>query len=59
MWHWLKNVALANVCATDLIGLKHELRAATTCLRRKQGVIKASFSEAKFHHCPFQLRWPW
>ena len=49
VWHWLKNVALANVCATDLIGLKHELRAATARLRRKPGVIKASFAEAKLH----------
>ena len=49
VWHWLKNVALANVCATDLAGLKHELRAATTRLRRKPSVIKASFAEAKLN----------
>ena len=49
VWHWLKNVALANVCATDLAGLKHELRAAIARLRRKPGVIQASFAEAKLH----------
>ena len=49
VWHWLKNVALANVCTTDLAGLKHELRAATTRLRRKPSVIKASFAEAKLN----------
>ena len=47
VWHWLKNVALANVCATDLVGLKKELRAATARLRCKPGVIQASFAEAK------------
>ena len=47
VWHWLKNVALANVCATDLADLKGELRAATTRLRRKPALIKASFIEAK------------
>ena len=47
VWHWLKNVALANVCATDLVELKRELRAATTRLRRKPSLIKASFIEAK------------
>ena len=47
VWHWLKNVALANVCATDLADLKRELRAATTRLRRQPAVIKASFVAAK------------
>lgn len=50
VWHWLKNVALANVCATDLADLKHKLRAAVTRLRRKPAVIKASFAEAKLHY---------
>ncbi len=49
VWHWLKNVALANVCATDLAELKQELRAATTRLRRKPSVIQASFVEAKLN----------
>ena len=49
VWHWLKDVALANVCATDLAALKQELRAAVTRLRRKPSVIKASFAEAKLH----------
>lgn len=49
VWHWLKNVALANVCAADLAGLKAELRAATARLRRKPSIIKASFTEAKLH----------
>ena len=49
VWHWLKNVALANVCAADLIGLKHDLRAAVARLRRKPSVIKASFAEAKLN----------
>ena len=49
VWHWLKNVALANVFATNLAGLKHELRAAIARLRRKAGVIQASFAEAKLH----------
>ena len=49
VWHWLKNVALANVCATDLAGLQHELRAAIVRLRRKSSVIKASFAEAKLN----------
>ena len=49
VWHWLKNVALANVCATDLAELKRELRAATVRLRRKPGVIQASFTEAKLN----------
>ena len=47
VWHWLKNVALASVCATDLLGLKRERRAAVARLRRKPSVIKASFAEAK------------
>ena len=47
VWHWLKNVALANVCATDLAELKRELRAATARLRHKPDVIQASFTEAK------------
>ena len=49
VWHWLKNVALANVCATDLAGLRQQLRAATARLRHKHSVIKASFSEAKLN----------
>ena len=49
VWHWLKNVVLANVCATDLMGLKPELRTATARLRRKPSVIQASFAEAKLH----------
>ena len=49
VWHWLKNVALANVCAADLAELKQELRVATVRLRRKPSVIQASFAEAKLH----------
>ena len=49
VWHWLKDVALANVCAADLAELKKELRAAITRLRRKPSVIKASFAAAKLH----------
>ena len=49
VWHWLKNVALANVCATDLANLKEELRAATARLRRKPSILKASFTEAKLN----------
>ena len=49
VWHWLKNVALANVCATDLAELRQELRAATARLRRKPAVIQASFVEAKLN----------
>ena len=49
VWYWLKDVALANVCATDLAGLKEELRAATARLRRKPSVIQASFAEAKLN----------
>ena len=44
-----KNVALANVCATDLAELRRELRAATARLRRKPAVIQASFVEAKLN----------
>ena len=47
VWHWLKNVALANVCVADLAELRQERRAATARLRRKPGVIQASFVEAK------------
>ncbi len=47
IWHWLKDVALANVCAADLTELKGELRAAIARLRRKPSVIKASFKVAK------------
>lgn len=47
VWHWLKDVALANVCAANLAELKQELRAAINQLRRKPAVIKASFAEAK------------
>ena len=47
IWHWLKDVALANVCAADLAELKQELRAAINRLRRKPSVINASFVEAK------------
>ncbi len=49
VWHWLKDVALANVCAADLTELKHELRAAIARLRRKPSVIKASFVAAKLN----------
>ena len=47
VWHWLKNVALANVRAADLAELKHEPRAALARRCRKPNVIKASFVEAK------------
>ena len=47
VWHWLKDVALANVCAADLAEWKEELRAAVARLRRKPSVIKASFKAAK------------
>ena len=47
VWHWLKDVALANVCAADLAELKKERRAAINRLRHKPAVIKASFVEAK------------
>lgn len=47
VWHWLKDVALANVCAANLIELKQELRAAIARLRRRPSVIKASFVAAK------------
>ena len=49
VWHWLKDVALANVCATDLANLKQELREAVARLRRKPSVIQASFTEAKLN----------
>ena len=49
VWHWLKDVALANVCAANLAELKRELRLAIKRLRRKPAVIKASFAEAKLH----------
>ena len=49
VWHWLKDVALANVCAANLAELKQELRLAIERLRRKPAVIKASFAEAKLH----------
>ena len=42
-------MALANVCAMDLAELKQELRVAIARLRRKPGVIKASFTEAKLN----------
>jgi transposase len=47
IWHWLKNVALANVCTTSLAELKKEMRLAIHRLRRKPSIIKASFIEAK------------
>ena len=47
VWHWLKDVALANVCAANLAELKKELRSAINRLRHKPAVIKASFVEAK------------
>ena len=47
VWHWLKNVALANVCAVDMDELKKEVRLAVKRLRGKPSVIKASFVEAK------------
>ena len=49
VWHWLKEVALANVCAADLAELKQELRAAIARLRGKPSVIKASFVAAKLN----------
>lgn len=48
VWHWLKDVALANVCAASLAELRQELRAAVARLRRKPSIIKASFLAAKF-----------
>ena len=47
VWRWLKEVALANVCAADLAGLKQELRVAIARLRRKPSVIQASLKAAK------------
>lgn len=47
VWHWLKGVAMANVCAANLAELKQELWAAIARLRRKPSVIKASFVAAK------------
>ena len=49
VWHWLKDVALANVCAANLAELKQGLRLAIKRLRLKPAVIKASFAEAKLH----------
>ena len=34
VWHWLKDVALANVCAADLAELKRERHVAAVRLRR-------------------------
>ena len=50
VWHWLKDVALANGCAANLAELKEELRAAIARLRRKPSVIKASFAAAKLNY---------
>ena len=47
VWHWLKDVALANVCAANLAELRQELRVAVARLRRKPSIIKASFLAAK------------
>ena len=49
VWHWLKDVALANVCAADLAELKQELRGAIARLRCKPSMIKASFVAAKLN----------
>ena len=49
VWHWLKDVVLANGCAANLAELKEELRAAIARLRRKPSVIKASFAAAKLN----------
>lgn len=53
VWHWLKNVALANVCAANLAELKKELRAAIQQLRRKPAVVKAGLSKQNLlNQCP-------
>ena len=56
VWHWLKNVALANVCATDLADLKRELRAATTRLRRTPPSSKPALSKQNFTRACHELK---
>ena len=39
VWHWLKRVALANVCCDDLDEVRYELRLAFAKLRRRARVL--------------------
>ncbi len=41
VWHWLKRVALGNVCCETLAELRYELRLAFARLRQRKDVLEA------------------
>jgi transposase len=46
VWHLLKDVEMRNLCCTDLLHLRHELRLAIMRLRAKPHLIRACFAGA-------------
>jgi transposase len=41
VWHWLKGIALGNVCCDSLEELRYELRLAFARLRQRKAVLAA------------------
>jgi transposase len=48
IWHYLKDVELANVCCADLPTLQQELRLAVARLRHKRHIIQAAIRHAGY-----------
>jgi transposase len=48
IWHYLKNVELANVCCATLHHLRHELRQAIARLRHKRSIIHGAIRHAGY-----------
>ena len=50
MWHWLKGVALSNVCCDTLQELRYELRLALARLRHRKDVLAACIRRPGYIH---------
>ncbi len=50
VWHWLKGVALGNVCCDTLEQLRYELRLALARLRHRKDVLAACIRRPGYIH---------
>ncbi len=50
VWHWLKRVALGNVCCDTLAELQYELRLAMARLRHRKDVLHACIRRPGYIH---------
>jgi transposase len=48
IWHFMKNVALKNICTSDLTSLKYEIKLAERKLRRKRDFITSCLKEVGY-----------